>query len=108
MKQYWNQKIYDETSGLRNRAQKNVEFLSEVFKRKPVLSAIKEGMNCDIPDDLYTWIVDDGKLSTLRSFIILSTFYGIPLETFLFEDLTIFDKDEFIKRYNTISRQDKV
>lgn len=104
-KEYYNGLVFNDVEALRKRIESNINYLAAVFKRKPTWNGIVGVMQVDTPDDLKSWMFDQGKISTIRSCSILSLFYGVTLDTLINLDLELIKKDDFVRNFRRYSRQ---
>lgn len=104
--EFFDHQVLVASQAIRDRLQRNLDYLSLVFKKRPSHKALKENMGCKLPEDLKDWIQNfEGKISTLRAIVILAMFYGVPEEDLMFIDMTLIPKHEFVIRYPEFKRK---
>jgi len=101
--EFYNEKINTLHEEINDRFFKNLDFLSRLHKSFPSASNIKEFMGYQV-DQYYTNALNNNKLSTIRQPIIVSKYYGIPVELLLFSDLELYG-ERIRKEYPSFFKQ---
>jgi hypothetical protein len=86
-KEYYGKAIEKKIHRLSDRFRSNVLYLSRIHKEACSAQKIKEFMGVDMPNDFNKILYEESKLYSLRQAIIVSEFFGLPVELLLFTDL---------------------
>jgi len=104
--QYYKKLIDKRINAISNQVRKNVIFLGSFHKNNVSRAKVKEFMGMDVDQNFNKILYEDYKLSSLRTGILISEFYGIPVDLLLFQDLEA-NAETFKQLYPAIFRQSR-
>jgi len=85
---FYNDYIEEELRRVSLILHRNIELLVKLHKTWPSVNNIEEYVGMKIPQGYSKFISDRGVLYNIRFAIMISIYYGVPLEILLFTDLT--------------------
>lgn len=100
---FYNERIDAMHEEINARFFQNLEFLSRLHKSYPSATNVKDYMGYQV-DQYYTNALNNNKLSTIKQPIIVSKYYGIPVELLLFSDLELYG-ERIRKEYPSFFKQ---
>lgn len=102
--QYYTQFIDKKLNHISHQVRRNIFFMNKIHKNNISASKIKEFMGIDIENNFNRIAYEETKLTSLKTAIIISEFYGLPVELFLFQDLET-NEETFRQLYPSLFRQ---
>lgn len=84
----------------------NVQLLSKIHKVYPRSTSIKEYMGIEVDHSFDDMMKNQNSLYNIHHVILVSLFYGVPVELLLFQDLTI-NEERIKNEYPAIFKQNK-
>jgi hypothetical protein len=85
--QYYNELIEKKLNAISDRVRRNILFLNKLHKNNISGNQIREFMGIEVEPNLNKIAYESYNITSLRTAIILSEFYGVPVELFLFQDI---------------------
>lgn len=104
--QYYNQLLEKKLNQISNRVRRNILFMNKIHKNNISSNKIKEFMGIDVENNLNKIAYEDYNITSLRTAILISEFYGLPVELFLFQDLET-NEETLRQFYPTFFRQSR-
>jgi hypothetical protein len=101
--EYYEERINILNSQISERFFNNVDFLSRMHRSFPSATNIKEYMGYQV-DNYYSNMMSANKLFSIKQAIVVSKYYGIPIELLLFQDLELYG-ERIRKDYPTFFKQ---
>jgi hypothetical protein len=105
-KDYYDIQIEKQIGHMSNRFRNNVLFLNSLHKENCSAQKIKEFMGVDIDVSVNKIFYGDRNIYSLKQAIIISEFFGLPVELLLFQDLSAI-RETIQKEYPTLFRQSR-
>ena len=87
--EYYEERINISEAQISERFFNNIDFLSRMHKSFPSATNIKEYMGYQV-DNYYSNMMSANKLFSIKQAIVISKYYGIPVELLLFQDLELY------------------
>jgi hypothetical protein len=101
--EYYEERINILNAQISERFFNNVDFLSRMHRSFPSATNIKEYMGYQV-DNYYSNMMSANKLFSIKQAIVVSKYYGIPIELLLFQDLELYG-ERIRKDYPTFFKQ---
>lgn len=101
---YYTEKNDKSMQIIAERFYRNIMFLSNKFKSFPSSSKIKEFMGIDVSNTYDNFVKNNSTFFTLKDAVIVSGYYGVPVNLLLFDDLEIYG-EQIWKEYHTLFKQ---
>jgi hypothetical protein len=105
-KDYYDVEIDKQILHITERFRKNVSFLNGLHKQNCSAEKIKEFMGVDIDKSINQILYGTKNMYSLKQAIIISEFFGLPVELLLFQDLSI-NRERFEKEYPALYKQSR-
>lgn len=105
-KDYYEELIYNNLHYISETLRKNISMLNKMHGETCSANKIKEFMGLDVETHLNKILYENKNITSLRSAITISEFFGLPVELLLFQDLTI-NPDHVKKEYGHLFKQNK-
>jgi hypothetical protein len=105
-KEYYDKSTEQKIIRLTTTFRSNIAYLNRLHKEGCSAQKIKEFMGVEIPYDFNKIIYENQNLYSLRHAIIVSEFFGLPVELILFTDLEA-NGNTLKKEYPTLFRQSR-
>ena len=103
---YYKERIQRAEDTISNRFYKNLLYLANRFKSFPSNSNIEEFMGMSFSPFYDNFIKNQAGMLPIKDMILISEYYGVPLNLLIFEDIEIYG-EQIWKEYNTIFKQSK-
>lgn len=101
--EYYQEKINAMENTISERFFKNVDFLARLHKSFPSATNIKDNMGYQV-DHYYANCVNNSNLYSVKHAVIISQYYGIPVELLLFSDIELYG-ERIRKEYPSFFKQ---
>ena len=105
-KEYYDAQIEKQVQHLSDRFRKNVRFLNRIHGEGCSAQKIKEFMGVEIDLSINKVLYEDKSLYSLKHAYIVSEFFGLPVELFLFHDLEV-NYENLSKEYSNLFKQNR-
>ena len=102
--QYYTLLLERKISHISDQVRRNVLFLQRAHGQTISTNKIKEFMGMEVENSFNKIIYENNSLTSLKTAILISEFYGIPVEILLFQDLEA-NVETFRQLYPTLFRQ---
>jgi hypothetical protein len=104
--EYYKERISSVENILSARLFKNINYLATKFKSFPSNNNIQEFMGITLSPYFDVFIKNQGGILPFKDMVVISEYYGVPLNLLIFEDIEIYG-EQIWKEYNTIFKQGK-
>ncbi len=104
---YFKSQIDAQCWDISNLMTRNAATLKEYIGRPCTPLTVNKNMHIMCSDDFYDHHRDEKRFTTFRSAAIIAEFYGLPILMIISEEISNTPKDEFLKKYPHLIRQNR-
>ena len=105
-KEYYEELMFQNLQYISETLRKNVSMLNQMHGENCSANKIKEFMGLETETHLNKILYENRNINSLRSAMMISEFFGLPVEMLLFQDLTI-NPEHVKKEYGHLFKQNK-